>query len=225
MRLTHVLSMREPRAVYPDETVVTPQPDVLRARSHLFRTPAGEGNLSSMSANADSGRAGFRNGATVREAHAALSRPRAPGILLGIGLGGFVDGIVLHQILQWHHMLTSEGSYPDTTVAGLEANTLWDGLFHAATWVAVAVGLYILWRRATDWRWAISGHALLGWMLVGWGVFNLVEGIVDHHILTIHHVREGSNQTAWDLAFLAFGALLLLGGWALTRAAKNSDLP
>jgi uncharacterized membrane protein len=41
--------------------------------------------------------------------HEAVTRCRAPGILLGIGLGGFVDGIVLHQILQWHHMLTSEG--------------------------------------------------------------------------------------------------------------------
>ena len=61
-----------------------------------------------------------------------VTRPRAPGILLGIGLGGFVDGIVLHQILQWHHMLTSEGDYPPTTVAGLETNTLWDGLFHAS---------------------------------------------------------------------------------------------
>jgi uncharacterized membrane protein len=159
-----------------------------------------------------------------RDASEATARPRAPGILLGIGLGGFVDGIVLHQILQWHHMLTSEGSYPDTTVAGLETNTLWDGLFHAATWVAVVVGLYILWRRTTDWRWALSGRALLGWMLVGWGLFNLVEGIVDHHILAIHHVREGSHQTAWDLGFLGFGALLLLGGWALTHA-KRSDLP
>jgi Predicted membrane protein (DUF2243) len=45
---------------------------------------------------------------------------RLPGILLDVGLGGFADGIVLHQVLQWHHMLTSEGSYPATTVAGLE---------------------------------------------------------------------------------------------------------
>ena len=30
-----------------------------------------------------------------------------PGILLGVGLGGFVDGMMLHQILQWHHTLTS----------------------------------------------------------------------------------------------------------------------
>lgn len=127
-----------------------------------------------------------------RAAHEAFTRPRAPGILLGVGLGGFVDGILLHQILQWHHMLTSEGSYPKT-------------------------GIYILWRRTTDWRWAISGRAFVGWLLVGWGLFNLVEGVVDHHILTLHHVREGSNETAWDLAFLAFGALLVIGGWLLAR--------
>jgi uncharacterized membrane protein len=91
-----------------------------------------------------------------------------------------VDGIFLHQILQWHHMLTSEGDYPKTTVAGLETNTLWDGLFHAATWIAVAIGVWVLWRRTTDWRWAISGRAFFGWLLVGWGLFNFVEGIVDH---------------------------------------------
>lgn len=151
----------------------------------------------------------------------AAKRPRAPGILLGVGLGGFVDGIVLHQILQWHHMLTAHGDYPVTTVAGLETNTLWDGLFHASTWFAVAVGVYLLWRRTTTWSWAISGRALAGWLLVGWGLFNVVEGIVDHHILGIHHVREGGNETAWDLAFLAFGALLIAGGWALARSADR----
>jgi uncharacterized membrane protein len=143
---------------------------------------------------------------------------RAPGILLGVGLGGFVDGIVLHQILQWHHLLSSEGSYPDTTVGGLKDNTLADGLFHAATWVMVAIGLRVLWRRVADWRTTMSGRALLGWMLVGWGLFNLVEGIVDHHILGIHHVRENGHETVWDLAFLAFGALLAVGGWLVTRA-------
>lgn len=148
----------------------------------------------------------------------AGDRPRAPGILLGIGLGGLVDGIVLHQILQWHHMLSDEGSYPTTTVAGLETNTLWDGVFHAATWVAVAGGLYILWRRTTDWRWAISGRAFIGWLLVGWGGFNFVEGLVDHQILGIHHVRESGNQLAWDLAFLAFGASLVVAGGLLTRS-------
>jgi uncharacterized membrane protein len=117
-------------------------------------------------------------------------------------------------------MLSDTGDHPVTTVAGLETNTLWDGLFHAATWVAVAVGLYILWQRTTDWRWAISGRAFVGWLLVGWGLFNVVEGIVDHHILGIHHVREGANvtETAWDLGFLAFGVLLIVSGWLLARS-------
>src|SRR5687767_9183559 len=74
--------------------------------------------------------------------HAArpVASPWAPAFLLGIGLGGFLDGIVLHQVLQWHHMLTSTDAHPMTTVAGLEANTLADGLSHLATWVAVLAG-------------------------------------------------------------------------------------
>src|SRR5215204_1688795 len=117
--------------------------------------------------------------------------PKAPAFITGLGLGGFLDGIVLHQILQWHHMLTSEGDHPMTTVAGLEANTLADGLFHAFAWVMVGVALVILWRRSQTRRMSLDGRAFVGWMLVGWGTFNLVEGIVDHQILTIHHVREG----------------------------------
>jgi uncharacterized membrane protein len=151
---------------------------------------------------------------------------RAPGILLGIGLGGFVDGIVLHQLLQWHHMLTSEGSFPATTVAGLETNTLWDGIFHAAAWVAVVAGLWILWRRTVDWRLVLSGRSLLGWMLVGWGLFNVVEGVVDHHILGIHHVREGvDGRWLYDAGFLALGAGLIAGGWMLARAGERGAIP
>ena len=160
---------------------------------------------------------------TSEVAHEAVARPRLPGILLGIGLGGFVDGILLHQILQWHHLLTSEGSYPKTTVAGLEANTLADGLFHAATWVTVLAGIWVLWRRTENWRWALSGQAFIGWMLVGWGLFNVIEGVVNHNLLGLHHVREGAgiNETAWDLGFLAFGALLVVGGWLLTGSDER----
>jgi uncharacterized membrane protein len=164
----------------------------------------------------------------VRPASEAVIRPRLPGILLGIGLGGFVDGIVLHQVLQWHHMLSSEGSYPQTTVAGLETNTLWDGVFHAATWVAVAAGLWVLWRRTDDWRWAVSGRAFVGWMLAGWGLFNVVEGIVNHHILTIHHVREDvDDRWLYDLGFLALGVALIVVGWTLARSDQHgtSDDP
>jgi uncharacterized membrane protein len=156
----------------------------------------------------------------------AGSRPRAPGILLGIGLGGFVDGIVLHQILQWHHMLSSEGSHPTTTVRGLKDNTLADGLFHTFTWVIVVIGLWFLWRRASEWRWAGSGRALVGWTLFGFGAFNLVEGLVNHQILGLHHVREDAgHQTAYDVGFLALGTLLVIAGWLFTRAARRDIAP
>lgn len=146
------------------------------------------------------------------------------GVLLGVGLGGFVDGIVLHQILQWHHMLTATGDHPASTVAGLETNTLWDGLFHAFTWLATVAGLALLWRAGNrrDVPW--SRNVLLGALAVGWGLFNLVEGVVNHHILTIHHVRDDvANSLPWDLAFLALGVLLVAGGLALIRFGQPRD--
>ena len=108
------------------------------------------------------------------------ARMLAAGLLLGIGLGSFVDGIVLHQILQWHHLLTSEGSHPANTVARLEANTLADGLFHAFAWVAVCVGLWLLWRAGRRASALLEGRRLVGLMLAGWGLFNLLEGLVDY---------------------------------------------
>jgi len=147
-----------------------------------------------------------------------------PGILLGIGLGGFVDGILLHQILQWHHMLSASGSYPVDTVRGLEVNTLWDGLFHATTWLFVLVGLFLLWRALADGTRHWSFRTLSGPLLVGWGVFNLVEGVVDHHVLSIHHVRDDvANPLWWDLGFLALGVSLILGGLALRGATQRRD--
>ena len=149
--------------------------------------------------------------------------PRLPGFLLGLGLGGFIDGIVLHQVLQWHHLLTGErGGEPADTVAGLEANTLADGFFHLATWVLVVLGMAAAiraWQRgelAPPWRLQV------GILLAGWGVFNLVEGLIDHQILELHHVRDDLGAPiGWDLGFLAFGALLVLAGLALTRSAER----
>ena len=146
------------------------------------------------------------------------------GVVLGIGLGGFIDGLVAHQLLQWHHMLTATGDHPATTVAGLETNTLWDGIFHASTWAAMVIGLALLWRAGErrDVLW--SRNVLLGALAVGWGLFNLVEGIVDHHILGIHHVRDDvANPLPWDLGFLAFGALLVAVGWLLIRAGQPRE--
>ena len=148
----------------------------------------------------------------------------AAGLLLGLGLGGFMDGIVLHQILQWHHMLTDFGghaSFPLTSVPSLEDNTLWDGLFHASTWVFVTVGLFLFWRVLSA-GYRVTSRSFVGLLLAGWGIFNLVEGIVDHHILTIHHVRDDVAEPLWwDLGFLTIGAVLAAVGFTL----RHSDRP
>lgn len=149
-----------------------------------------------------------------------------PGIILGTGLGGFLDGILLHQLLQWHHMLTSTDSdrlgvkyYPASTVHGLQMNTVWDGLFHTFTWIALLCGLGLLYSRVSRARGRLwRSRVLWGWILVGWGLFNLVEGVIDHHLLGIHHVRSGAGQLGWDLAFLALGAALVVAGWLLQRS-------
>lgn len=138
---------------------------------------------------------------------------KAPGILLGAGLGGFADGILLHQILQWHHVVSNV--VPPTTLMGLQINTTWDGLFHALTWVFVATGLALLWRAVRQCSGAWSAGSLCGWILMGWGAFNSIEGFIDHQLLQIHHVRPGPDQFAYDMAFLLIGALLLWIGRSL----------
>jgi uncharacterized membrane protein len=143
-----------------------------------------------------------------------LRAVRRAGIVLGLGFGGFFDGIVLHQILQWHHMLTSAG-YPPESVQNLQINTLADGLFHAATWILSLAGLAMLWNATGRIHFPPPGKVLVGAMLVGWGLFNLVEGLIDHQILGIHHVRPGPDQLVYDLGFLVLGALLVLIGWLI----------
>lgn len=150
-------------------------------------------------------------------------RLRWAGILLGIGLGGFFDGIVLHQLLQWHHILSNQGNYPVDTVAGLEVNVFWDGLFHVVTYIATAAGLFLLWSVVRHPQGPWSTRLLVGLLLMGWGSFNLVEGLVDHQILGIHHVNEtvpADQWIWWDLGFLLWGAAMLIGGWALARAGE-----
>ena len=147
--------------------------------------------------------------------------PKTSGVLFGLGLGGFVDGIVLHQILQWHHMVSAETA--PTTLAGLETNTRADGFFHLATWacvLAASITSIAAWRQG---RLAPSYSFHFGLVLAGWGIFNLVEGLVDHQLLGVHHVRDDLGAPiGWDLAFLAFGALLIAVGFALARSAARS---
>jgi uncharacterized membrane protein len=145
------------------------------------------------------------------------------GMLLGIGLGGFIDGILLHQLLQWHNMLS--GVRPPTNLVDMKYNMVWDGVFHVFTWLMAALGVWRLWvaGASPDTPW--SARSFTGSLFLGWGLFNFVEGLIDHQILGVHHVHPGRDQLAWDLGFLALGWIQMVAGSALIRAGRGDSAP
>jgi uncharacterized membrane protein len=152
---------------------------------------------------------------------AAPSTALAGGLVLGLGVGGFIDGIVLHQILQWHNM--GSAVLPPTTMEAMSTNMLWDGLFHAATLVLTLVGIALLWREGRQGTAPPTLRVLAGQMLLGWGIFNLVEGIIDHQLLGLHHVRDlPVHVPAYDWIFLAVGGVAFIAlGWWLARSRRS----
>jgi uncharacterized membrane protein len=139
---------------------------------------------------------------------------RNAAILIGVGLGGFVDGIVLHQIAHWHQMLSAR--VPPTTLEALQHNMRADGWFHAAVWLVTFAGVLALWRGVRGPGRLPGTRTLLGYMLVGWGAFNVIEGIIDHHLLHLHHVRDlPTHVVFYDWAFIVLSGALILVGLAI----------
>lgn len=152
-------------------------------------------------------------------------RSHRAGLVLGVGLGGFVDGIALHQIAQWHNM--GSARVPPTTMEAMRRNMAWDGWFHVATLAFTIVGLYLLLADARRGRRLPSPRELTGELLLGWGIFNLVEGVIDHHLLQLHHVRDlPVHRPVYDWLFLAIGGVgLLVVGWWLARSPASAPRP
>ena len=145
---------------------------------------------------------------------------RRPVLVTGIGLGAFLDGIVFHQVLQWHHLVVGYRAADD--LAGLQYNTFWDGIFHVAAWLTLAIGLVWL-VRVNPRRGHIGARGLLAWALIGWGSFNLADQVVFHMILGAHHIRMVESYQVYDAAYTALGALLVASGLALGRRAQVRD--
>lgn len=141
------------------------------------------------------------------------------GILLGMGFAGFFDGIFLHQIMQWHHMLSSVR--PMTNMRDVKMQSVADGLFHAADYFLVIIGVHLLWRSHLADELPKSTQPFLGLIILGAGLFNTFEGIIDHEILGIHHVHSGAHYILWDLGFLAVGIGMIIVGYKLVERWKN----
>jgi uncharacterized membrane protein len=129
------------------------------------------------------------------------SRNLLSGALLGIGFAAFVDEAVFHQLLHWHHFYDKS-----TTSVGLVS----DGLFHAFSWFATVAGLFLLAdlrRWSAFWR----GRWWSG-LLLGAGVFQLYDGIVQHRLLELHQIRYDVDVTPYDLAWNVVALALIAAG-------------
>jgi uncharacterized membrane protein len=121
--------------------------------------------------------------------------------LLGIATMAAIDEIVFHQILAWHHFYDNATS---------DIALLSDGLLHAAELFIFVFGFFLMLdarRRRTLWPAA-------GWagFLVGLGLFQLWDGVIDHKVLRLHQIRYGVELLPYDIAWNVAGGLLLVAG-------------
>lgn len=146
----------------------------------------------------------------------------AAGVVLGLGLGGFADGIALHQIAQWHNM--GSAVLAPVTMDAMKRNMMWDGWFHVATLILTTVGIFMLLSAARRGRQLPVPGQFVGQLVLGWGLFNLTEGLIDHHLLEIHHVRDiPVHLPMYDWLFLGIaGVGFILLGWILSRGTAYS---
>jgi uncharacterized membrane protein len=142
-------------------------------------------------------------------------------VVLGVGLGGFADGILLHQLAQWHNM--GSAIVRPVTMEAMSRNMAWDGWFHLATWFITLVGVLMLWREGRDGRRGGTLTDLVGQMLFGWGAFNVLEGVANHHLLGLHHVRDMPEHVPiYDWLFLLIGGLGFLAIGALMHSVTSA---
>lgn len=136
------------------------------------------------------------------------------GILFGVGLIAFIDETIFHQLLRWHHFYDKS-----TTDIGLIS----DGIFHAFSWFATIAGLFLFadLRR----RNGLIFQRWLGGVLLGIGVFQLYDGLIQHKWMRIHQIRYVDNVIVYDIVWnVSAFIILLIGLFLLFRKSQSSKL-
>ena len=148
------------------------------------------------------------------EPHRSNATLLRTGMILGVGLVGSLDEVVLHQLLQWHNLYVHTTQY---------WRIFSDGLFHLLTAALLFAGALRLWGQR-DLIKLGHGRALAAGILLGMGGFNLYDGIVQHKILQLHPVRENvQDLLPYDLAFNGIAVVLLIAGWLLWQGVRSAE--
>ena len=134
------------------------------------------------------------------------------GLLFGIGLAAFVDEVVFHQLLHWHHFYDKS-----TPAVGLVS----DGIFHAFSFFAAVAGLFLLaeLRRRGELVWP----RWVGAALVGAGAFQLYDGTIQHKLMGLHQIRYEVDLLPYDLAWILVAIALIVAGVVLLLRTRAID--
>ncbi|MDL5360432.1 DUF2243 domain-containing protein [Halalkalicoccus sp. NIPERK01] len=143
------------------------------------------------------------------------------GGVLGFGIGALVDVLVFHLIFQTHHLLS--GFYDPLTYDGLRTNVMFDGLFSLTMLLIAGLGAVMLWRIANRAREPLPSLVALGASLVGAGVFNVFDGVVDHYLLGLHDVIHGTE--AYNPHWVVVSLLMLGAGLLVVWLADRRSGP
>jgi uncharacterized membrane protein len=134
------------------------------------------------------------------------------GVLMGIGVAGFVDETVFHQLLHWHHFYDLS-----TPSWGLIS----DGLFHAGSWVCMIAGLFMFADLRRREAWSKQRH-WAGFCL-GLGGFQLYDGTIQHKWWHLHQIRYHVGILPYDLVWNIIAGLVLILGVVLLRRAQQHE--
>ncbi|WP_336002591.1 DUF2243 domain-containing protein [Halorientalis halophila] len=164
---------------------------------------------------------GPTDGDADRERRVVTRRALLAAGVFGVGFSGLIDVLVLHHVLQWHHLVS--GIYPMDTVAGLRTNVRADGLFSLAMLFVAGVGAGLLWRAERRTEAPLAVRPLAGAALVGLGAFDLFDAVVDHAVLGLHWpVAAGGEPLSWGGPYnphwIAVSLLLVAAGYYVYRA-------
>lgn len=150
----------------------------------------------------------------------------ASGILIGLGLAGLLDTIIFHHILQWHHMVSN--IIPPTTVDTIRFNIFADGAFSTFSIIVIAIGTGLFLSMVAIGRSRppplLVSRYLIGLVLLGFGIFNAYDGVVNHMALGLHHAIEMPNPLFADLIWLlTLGFAFIGAGVFLIKQKHNMD--
>lgn len=139
-------------------------------------------------------------------------------------MSGFFDGILLHQVLQWHHLLSL---VPGEPFGDPRVQVYADGMFHALMYGLMLVGLWFLWRgRGAIARPRVAKGIAVAF-IAGFGAWNVADVALFHWVLHLHNIRlDVPDPLAWDIGWLAaFGITPLLGAALLRRGWTPREIP